>query len=885
MSSKRHLLSIAQQRQAFGEIAHTHGLDPLVASSWYSIRASDATKHKGIKDILHVYKNSFVKALLRIFPHIGLDKNKLIEVNATTIPTHEKRRLINELSQQLGYGSSYEDFYQLSSQKFRHNGLRYLILPYNDSAVKLITSSFPEHAWHEWLFEHPPIQLWNDKQTHKHYVDWLGTKLGIKDMGEWYARSAKDVHQNKGKVLLSSHYNDSLGELLKFVYPDHNWNLWLFQDGVSADFWKCSENCTRYLEWLGDKLGFSKQEDWYKITNKNFEDNHGGQVLEQYSGSAAEVVIKTFSSHAWDTDLMLSRLVDFAKQKDVLGILEKVAAKVNLQRLEEWHVVTRSDLFSVPLGNRLYKFYSGNMLKILQTAYPDYQWDASKFLRNAKNKRQFLLELFVRELFKGYNVLTNARKNTQMKFSYGNQPYMELDIYLPEISLALEYQDPHHYFSVWYASKPLETYQQRDAMKAQAAVVRGITLIHVPFWWDGTRESLIGTIRKQRSDLLQEFSNACYPMIPPDPPGDYEPTMLKDYYVPGIGVPMLACPLLSLDDFHGKNWWMIEKFDGIRAFWSPTDNHLISRSGRKLQIPSAILEASFLAINFWMDGEIWFGYGKFDEAGKVAHKALQIDWPNFKYIAFDAPNYKGTYKERYTFLQQSLSSLKLPHITVPLYQECTSTKDMMELTQAIINKGGEGIILRDPGSLYCNGRSQEFLKLKKFRDAEARVVAITGDVFTCELPNGIVFSAPAEPGAKKKYCIQENSIISFKHRGFTNNGMPKLPIVYCVRLDVLWKDLKRSEQPIKFSTLKEYAPHLQKITSRKPLGFWSDLKNVRNWFNNAAKNKGLDPLGNEWHNITLAELRSIKGSESIRRKYGTLLKALHTVYPNVSLQL
>lgn len=39
-----------------------------------------------------------------------------------------------------------------------------------------------------------------------------------------------------------------------------------------------------------------------------------------------------------------------------------------------------------------------------------------------------------------------------------------------------------------YANQPLETYQQRDNMKAQAAKLRGITLIHIPFWWDGSKE-------------------------------------------------------------------------------------------------------------------------------------------------------------------------------------------------------------------------------------------------------------------------------------------------------------------------------------------------------------------------------------------------------------
>ena len=51
---------------------------------------------------------------------------------------------------------------------------------------------------------------------------------------------------------------------------------------------------------------------------------------------------------------------------------------------------------------------------------------------------------------------------------------------------------------------------------------------------------------------------------------------------------------------------MIEKFDGIRAFWSPVDGQLLSRSGRSLQLPPSLLAESFIPIKFWLDGEIWY---------------------------------------------------------------------------------------------------------------------------------------------------------------------------------------------------------------------------------------------------------------------------------------
>ena len=47
-----------------------------------------------------------------------------------------------------------------------------------------------------------------------------------------------------------------------------------------------------------------------------------------------------------------------------------------------------------------------------------------------------------------------------------------------------------------------------------------------------------------------------------------------------------------------------------------------------------------------------FGRENFTEAMKIAHRTdlSLIDWNKFKYMAFDIPNHKGTYQERYTQL-------------------------------------------------------------------------------------------------------------------------------------------------------------------------------------------------------------------------------------------
>jgi len=51
-------------------------------------------------------------------------------------------------------------------------------------------------------------------------------------------------------------------------------------------------------------------------------------------------------------------------------------------------------------------------------------------------------------------------------------------------------------------------------------------------------------------------------------------------------------------------------------------------------------------------------------------------------------------------------------VEVASKQECADTEHLDKLFQDILDKGGEGIILRDPNALYEPGRSRGFIKHK-----------------------------------------------------------------------------------------------------------------------------------------------------------------------------
>ena len=55
-------------------------------------------------------------------------------------------------------------------------------------------------------------------------------------------------------------------------------------------------------------------------------------------------------------------------------------------------------------------------------------------------------------------------------------------------------------------------------------------------------------------------------------------------------------------------------------------------------------------------------------------------------------------------------------------RKCEGKEDLKMYFSEIIAKGGEGVMLREPQSLYQAGRSSSLRKYKPFLDAEVKVI-------------------------------------------------------------------------------------------------------------------------------------------------------------------
>ena len=102
---------------------------------------------------------------------------------------------------------------------------------------------------------------------------------------------------------------------------------------------------------------------------------------------------------------------------------------------------------------------------------------------------------------------------------------------------------------------------------------------------------------------------------------------------------------------------------------------------------------------------------------KQGNKVVSDDYKLLTYLVFDAPTHGGKNEDRVKWLQANVSQNDDKcYASVVGIKKCQGLDDLKQCLADVNKAGGEGIMLRKPGSLYENKRSSTLLKVKTFYD-------------------------------------------------------------------------------------------------------------------------------------------------------------------------
>ena len=193
-----------------------------------------------------------------------------------------------------------------------------------------------------------------------------------------------------------------------------------------------------------------------------------------------------------------------------------------------------------------------------------------------------------------------------------------------------------------------------------------------------------------------------------------------------------------------SGWWMSEKLDGVRAYWD--GKQFLSRQGNLFHAPD------------------WFVPALPDQAARrrtLDRTARSSSAPSASSAgrtraisgrksasSSSTPPPDAAASRTASSLSNALATAKAKYARPHEHELCKDRPPPPELAR-VESLGGEGLMLRQPGSKYEAGRSSTLLKVKTFHDAEARVIGHQPGAgrhkgrlgaLVVDLPNGTQFS-------------------------------------------------------------------------------------------------------------------------------------------------
>jgi len=254
------------------------------------------------------------------------------------------------LGKRLGF-NNIEDWYGITVKVLRDNYGGGLLDHFNNSPYKIIEDVFPKHKWLVWLFKPAPRNVWKNADIRENYVLWLGKRLGFNNIEDWYGITVKVLRDNYGGGLLD-HFNNSPYRLIKDVFPDYKWLVWMFKCAPHG-IWKDKAIREDYVLWLGKRLGFNNKDDWYGISIKAIVNNYGCGLLDRFKYSPYKIIVDVFPKYKW----VKSKFCNLKTEKKLVDYLHKNKERLNIECIKHGYRPSWADVRATDNTYYIYDIY------------------------------------------------------------------------------------------------------------------------------------------------------------------------------------------------------------------------------------------------------------------------------------------------------------------------------------------------------------------------------------------------------------------------------------------------------------------------------------------------------------------------------------------------
>ena len=439
---------------------------------WISVSKKRIIKRGG-NSIAHLFTvDQIVKSLERIYPNYPWN---FIYNSPSKFPTwfikstENQKKIFDQLFFNLNL-KSLDDWLTVNRLIIKRKGGKRILKKYGNKVKSLFLSIYPNFPW-RFIDKKQKLEERNKTKLlsiHREKIDQMFIKFNLKSFDDWQLVTKTNLIRYGGKSMLLF-YHLNLCEILERVYPHYPWDSSLFTSNNPKLYFESMENQREFMDGLFVKLKLKNLDDWFNIKKITIKKSGGGTLLKKYNYDMKTLLLSIYPNYLWDyKTIFASKIRGWMKQ---------------------YYITQKKDWYRLPLLRLLPLF------DILKFFYPSEKWEKFNFARRTKRATQRLLFSFSHQIYPSMLMYEDYRH--PFLITLQNYSIYELDIFIPALQIAMEYQGEHHYDDIPGGFAGIELFQERDVEKEKLASSLHIKIIYIPYWWDLSLSSLQTSLQSQ----------------------------------------------------------------------------------------------------------------------------------------------------------------------------------------------------------------------------------------------------------------------------------------------------------------------------------------------------------------------------------------------------
>eukprot|EP00026_Physarum_polycephalum_P003118 Phypoly_transcript_03127.p1 GENE.Phypoly_transcript_03127~~Phypoly_transcript_03127.p1 ORF type:complete len:674 (+),score=87.16 Phypoly_transcript_03127:242-2263(+) len=377
---------VENRRKFFENYAKDNGFDPQDAYSWYIQPREKILSYKGAPNVLRRHNKNIRRALIDLFPNIGLDKPHFWDKAHEAVDWHEpkRRREFFENFAKKNHFNPFqaENWYPLLNSVSAEKGANHVVHFHRKSVGQALLDLFPDIGLDKSKLTDLPSDFgsWHTVESRRQFLENYARSQGFDPQNPepWYSQNKLKILSIKGGSTVLGYHGDSLLRALTDLFPKMEFDRVRFP----SYRWAKAENRRKFFLGYAKTKGFDPlvASNWYNQSTMDVLAVKGASRIFVFHGrNLAQALCELFPE--WKLDKAQFKKYVRKKIASKRQLFEKYAKDSGFDPLipENWYSQPVSRILTFKNLARLVKNCKRSLPRMLVDAFPDIGLNKSEF--------------------------------------------------------------------------------------------------------------------------------------------------------------------------------------------------------------------------------------------------------------------------------------------------------------------------------------------------------------------------------------------------------------------------------------------------------------------------------------------------------------------------